>query len=251
MTEITRPAVELAPPQPRGRFGRLRVGRKYSATAPTAGKRSTRRKVVIALVSVVVVIAVGAGVAILVTRNDSPPTLVDSFERHDRLSGLGHSQGGPRWTEVLGTWGISDSKALVTRPDVQTNVVVGNMPSSVGTVQVKLGSVVDGAGLVFRYQSPGAYWELIASRTYLTWQVNKVTDGKPTFVANTGSYSPVTNSVTIAVRNRGGLIEVSIDGHLRRTVFDQYLSTATGAGMVVTRGRARDARFSSFSFVGS
>jgi hypothetical protein len=201
-------------------------------------------------VVVVAAVAVAGGIVILVT-DDSADVLVDTFSRADRTGGLGQAPSGPRWDDALGSWGIADGLALVTDPEPGANVVVAPMPGSDGTVQVKLDRVVQGSGLVFRYESRRAYWQVVAAPDFLTWQVSVVQDGNASFVANTGTYSPIADSTTVAVRSDGASLEILVNGLVRSSISNDFLMHSTAAGMIASGPEATDARFARFGFSGS
>jgi hypothetical protein len=195
-----------------------------------------------------VVAVIAAGIVVAVGTDDGAANVVDAFARPNRSDGLGRAKDGPVWTEVAGQWLISHNLAAVAKPAMPASLVVAQLSSDAGTVSAQLEHVAAGAGLAFRYQGPNAYWKVVAAPRLLTWQICKVQNGHVTVVGNTGQFSPVDDSTTVSVRTDGRAFEVSLNGHVRKSLFDSYLVSATGAGLVATGGDATDARFARFAF---
>jgi hypothetical protein len=92
---------------------------------------------------------------------------------------------------------------------------------------------------------------VVAAPRVLTWQICKVEGDRVTVVGNTGSFSTIADSTVVAVRSEGSSVEVFLDGASRKVFVDDYLSSATGAGLVVggtDAEVARSARFARFAF---
>lgn len=157
---------------------------------------------------------------------------IDSFSRPDDPTGLASVPGGPPWTTAGGTWGIGDCQAYLARPDPNATLVVVDTGQGGGAVEVRLPTVVEGAGLVFRYRSPLEHWAVVAVHGYVTWAVVKVVGGSEEVVADTG-LSSLEAGTTVAVRLDGFTIEVAIDGRLVQTITDPTLADATQAGLKV------------------
>jgi hypothetical protein len=219
----------------------------------TSRRRGTRI-IIVALVALLLGLGVAA-IAIVASNGkdstDSKESTVDTFHRNANSQSLGSAPDGPQWTAVLGTWGISDNAAVVTKPDPTTNVAIAALPSSQGTVRLEVADVVSGSGLVFRYQDPSSYWELIAAPKFLTWQIYRVEQGHAKFVGNTGTYSSIDDSTLLEVRTQGPLIEISVGGHVRKKMYDDYAANASAAGMVAAGKDADKASFSRFAFESS
>ncbi|MDQ3352904.1 MAG: hypothetical protein M3507_00155 [Actinomycetota bacterium] len=170
---------------------------------------------------------------------------VDSFTRPNDPATLSSVPGGPPWSAEAGTWGIGEGQAYLSGPVPDANLVVVDLGQGDGAVSVRLGSVVSGAGLVFRYRSPLDHWAVVAVPGYATWAVVKVVDGTEEVVGNTG-LSSVVDGTTVAVRLRGPTIEIAIDERLAQTITDETLADATRAGLRVTSRSGVDAAAARF-----
>ena len=218
------------------------------ADEPEAGSvRRSRTKWAIVIALVVVVVFVGAALLIATSGEDDSTAIVDTFERSGSATNLGRIPDGPPWNAVSGEWEVSRGSAVVSDPGVPASLAIAKMPAE-GEVTTEVGQVVPGAGLVFRYQSPASYWKIVVAPKVLTWQICKVENNQVRVVGNTGQFSAVDDHTAVSVRSDGQSIEVLLNGRLKKTVFDSYLASATGAGMVVTGPEADQARFARFSF---
>ena len=218
------------------------------ADEPEAGSvRRSRTKWAIVIALVVVVVFVGAALLIATSGEDDSTAIVDTFERSGSATNLGRIPDGPRWNAVSGEWEVSRGSAVVSDPGAPASLAIAKMPAE-GEVTTEVGQVVPGAGLVFRYQSPASYWKIVVAPKVLTWQICKVENNQVRVVGNTGQFSAVDDHTAVSVRSDGQSIEVLLNGRLKKTVFDSYLASATGAGMVVTGPEADQARFARFSF---
>jgi len=170
----------------------------------------------------------------------------DPFDRPDDPSSLGAVPEGPPWRAEAGTWGVVAGQAAVTTPAQGHSLAVVPLGGGDGTVQVRLAKVVNGAGIVFRYQDPLNYWAVVAVPYYATWAVSKTVGGHTSGMGSTG-LSAVQDGTTVAVRLVGGTIDVAVEGQVRRTVADADLRRAPSVGMVAPAGTgASDARFDDF-----
>ncbi len=173
---------------------------------------------------------------------------LDSFERPNDAQSLGSIPNGPRWFSDAGTWGVSNGQAYVSGPVDGRNHAVVDLGDQDGLVQVQLNRVVNGAGLVFRYQSPFDYWAVVAVPTYATWAIVQVVDGEEMVVANTG-LSPIADGTVVAVRTEDDVADIALDGRVVATV-DTGPSDATRVGVTAQAIPGIDAaatRFDNFA----
>jgi hypothetical protein len=209
-----------------------------------------RRWLLPAIVAVLVLALLGAGAVMLSIDRNTARAMVDDFSTKTSQGGLGRIPNGPRWRAVAGRWAVSDGLATVVESATPRNMIVAALPDE-GRVSTEVAHVVPSAGLVFRYRDPTSYWMVVAAPRVLTWQVCKVEGGRVTVVGNTGSFSTIADSTVVAVKLEGSSVEVFLDGASRKVFVDDYLSSATGAGLVVGSTDAevaRSARFARFAF---
>ena len=102
-------------------------------------------------------------------------------------------------------------------------------------VQVIVGRVVAGSGVVFRYENPSNYWSLLASPLGGRWSLVKVVDGDQTVLE---SYGPAATGrgTTVMLRFDGDRIEVEIDGVALGDMSDPDLQDKNRVGFVVPAG---------------
>ena len=222
------------------------------ADEPEAGSvRRSRTKWAIVITLVVVVVFVGAALLIATSGEDDSTAIVDTFERSGSTTNLGRlSPDGPPWNAVSGEWEVSRGSAVVSDPGTPASLTDREVPAE-GEVTTEVGQVVPGAGLVFRYQSPASYWKIVSSSAQSPHVADLQSREQPS--EGRGQHRPVLPAVddhtAVSVRSDGQSIEVLLNGRLKKTVFDSYLASATGAGMVVTGPEADRARVPTrFSF---
>lgn len=155
---------------------------------------------------------------------------LDSFERPNDAQSLGSIPNGPMWFADAGIWGISNGQAYVSGPDDGRNHAVIDLGEQDGAVRAQLNRVVNGAGLVFRYQSPFDYWAVVAVPAYATWAIVQVVDGEELVVDNTG-LSPIADGTAVAVRMEGDSIDIAFNGRVAATIGVADPSEATRAGL--------------------
>lgn len=170
---------------------------------------------------------------------------IDQFDRPDSATSLGDFAPSRPWTSDAGTWGIDDGEAyLVETAEFRNHSVVG-LGQGDGGAQVRLDSVVNGAGLVFRYVGPYNYWAIVAVPDVATWNIIKVVDGDQEVVGNTGQ-SPTIDGTTVAVRMQGDTIDLIVNGRVRKTVVDDFQANAGKVGITARGPDSGDARFDDF-----
>ncbi len=170
---------------------------------------------------------------------------IDQFDRPDSTTTLGDFAPGRPWSPAAGTWGIDDGEAyLVESGEFRNHAVVG-LGQGDGGVQVRLDTVVNGAGLVFRYLGPYSYWAVVAVPDVATWNIIKVDGGVQEVMGNTGQ-SPTSDGTTVAVRMRGDTIDVIVNGRVRKTVVDGFQADAGKVGITARGADSGEARFDDF-----
>ncbi len=173
---------------------------------------------------------------------------IDQFSRPDDPSSLGIMPGGPVWFNESGTWGVTSDQAYLSEPGPDRSHAVIDTGQSNHVVQVRLPTLVNGAGLVFRYRSPLDYWAVVAVPGYATWAVIKVADGNEQVVADTG-LSPVADGTAVGVRTEGPAIDVILEQRVVRTITDDHLIDADKVGLTAQQLPGVDpgaARFDEF-----
>jgi hypothetical protein len=146
--------------------------------------------------------------------------VIDSFQRANSSDSLGRAESGQPWVAVVGKWGIVGGSAYVSNPSRNTNnLAVVDAHTGDMAVQVTLSKLAAGSGLIFRWQNEFNYWLVLASPQVASWAVERVDHGKVTTVGTLG-LAPVGDGTTVAVRTKGTLIEVSINGELARSFVD-------------------------------
>jgi hypothetical protein len=172
--------------------------------------------------------------------------VIDGFARSDSLTGLGQAESGQAWHSVQGTWGVADHAArLVQGAPLKRNLVVIDMGSPDGFVQVTQKVDAAGAGLVFRYRNEFNYWVLRSAPKFATWTVEKVLAGKVVALGNLGS-SPVSDGTTVSVWMQGAHLDFYVDGFHRRAITDSDLNNETLVGLSAFGEGVGAARWSTF-----
>lgn len=170
---------------------------------------------------------------------------IDQFDRPDSPTSLGDFAPGRPWTPDAGTWGIDAGEAYLSEGSEFRNHAVVGLGQGDGGAQVRLDTVVNGAGLVFRYVGPYNYWAVVAVPDVATWNVIKVVDGDQEVVGNTGQ-SPTADGTTVGVRLRGDTIDVIVNGRIRKTVVDDFQVDAGKVGITTRGPDSGTARFDDF-----
>jgi hypothetical protein len=155
--------------------------------------------------------------------------VADEFNRTD-----GTSLGQPpkaHWVVDKGEWGIRDGAAYVVSPPGDPALAVVETDGPDGVVQVTMATSVNDCGLLFRYRDTANYWALTAVPGYATWNLERVIEGNSVIVANTG-LSPTKSGTVLAVRMRGDLLELFVDGKLQKQVKDTAFQTESRVGLI-------------------
>jgi hypothetical protein len=218
---------------------------------------SSRARTILALLGVAVVVGgVSVGLTLAATDQASTPVahvqnlsfgVFDTYRRADNAVSLGQSDSGKSWVSRIGTWGVKGGEAYVATPKPRRyNLAVVDMHTGDGTVQVTLAQVVEGAGLVFRYQNSLNYYALVAAPKFATWGLQRVYHGKVSSLGRLGLV-PVQNQTTISVLLRGPEIDIAVDGQLRKSFADNVvLETAPYVGLIAFGSGGRNVRWVNF-----
>lgn len=175
----------------------------------------------------------------------------DTFNRDDTDDGLGALPSGAPWVVQSGSWAIRSGEAVVAQPEPErrnTVFVATGYPDP--QAQVRLTTVANGAGMVFRYQGECNFWAVYAVPEYATWNVEKVIDcdrigaeeDSPVFRTITGA--PVGDGTTVGVVLSGEQVQIVLNGTIALTFDDPDLAGVGKVGLT-TRGDG-DAAFDDF-----
>jgi hypothetical protein len=160
----------------------------------------------------------------------------DTFNRDDTTDGLGALPSGAPWVVQSGTWAIQANEAVVTQPDAdRRNVVYVATGYPDPQAEVRLTTIANGAGLVFRRQGECNFWAVYAVPQYATWNVEKVIDCErvggegesPVYRTITGA--PVADGTKVGVVLSGEKVEIVLNGTIALTFEDPDLA---GKGQV-------------------
>jgi hypothetical protein len=168
----------------------------------------------------------------------------DSFNREETTDGLGALPSGAPWVVQSGTWAIRSDEAVVTQPEDQrrnTVYVATGYPDPMA--QVRLTTIANGAGMVFRYQGECNFWAVYAVPEYATWNVEKIIDcervgGEDSeTVYRTITGAPVGEGTTVGVVLNGDQVQIVLNGTIALTFEDPDLAGVGRLGLT-TRGDA-------------
>ncbi len=168
----------------------------------------------------------------------------DSFNRDDSDDGLGALPSGAPWVVQSGTWAIRSGEAVVAQPEAErrnTVYVATGYPEP--QAQVRLTTIANGAGMVFRYQGECNFWVVYAVPEFATWNVEKVVDcarvgaeeDSPVF--RTIANAPVGDGTTVGVVLSGEQVQIVLNGTIALTFEDPDLA---GVGRVGLTSRGAD-----------
>ena len=182
---------------------------------------------------------------------DGPKPLVDKdkaevVDEFERANGPGlRPDKKARWTTTAGVWRIQNKAAAVTPPKGRRAMAVVGTEGADGTVQVAMSQVANGAGIVFRYKDALNYWSFTAAPAFATWSIERVTDGKPANIGNTG-LSPVKPGTVATVRLKGDVMQFLINGRQMKEIKDPAFQEATRVGLIARSPAAARARWDRF-----
>jgi len=159
--------------------------------------------------------------------------VVDTFST-DRGDGLWRSELDQEWRQIGGTWQASRGRATGQARDGAA-IATLDPEGSLTFVQVIVGRVVAGSGVVFRYEDPSNYWSLLASPLGGEWSLVKVVDGDQTVLGSYGP-APTERGATVMLRFDGDRIEVEVDNVELGGLSDSDLQDKNRVGFVVPAG---------------
>jgi hypothetical protein len=196
-----------------------------------------------AVIAVIALLAIGAGVIYLVNR---PSALNERFDKPLRtLNGASTSAGVP-WRVTGGNF-LSDGHAALADPALKQTLAVVKMKGNVTRVRAHLKSIATGSGIVFRYADDRDYWSVVAAGQYGTWNINETIHGSTLYVGNTGGLDLNTKDSTVEVQLDGPTIRVLINGKVHSKMVIPDLQHANGVGMIADPTDRRHTQWVTFS----
>jgi hypothetical protein len=217
-----------------------------SRTGSGSGGRG-REKALTAILSVLVLLLVGAGGfaagwVFSSAQNDdaesstleSSVPLADLFETGPGPLDGREVQGraGASWSDPSDSFVVAGG-GVQASPDGDSPVIaLLEQSGSITSVRASYSAVAPQAGLVFRYQDEANYWMVVAAPDFGTWAISHVKDGTLTKIGDSG----FALGSTVEVIFVGSTIQVWIDGVLRETIHDGFLADSNLVGLVVAPG---------------
>jgi len=176
----------------------------------------------------------------------------DDFLRTEPVEPLGDARTGQAWEEVSGTWEAHDGLARVVEANDlgARTVAVVDLGSSDGAVAVTAAAMVEGFGLVWRYEDAFNYWFLAASPRFGSWRLQRLDDGTTVDLGGIG-LAPAIDGTTVEVRFEDRTTTVFVDGVEQRELVDDALVDATSVGVLVEGPDVLDAAWDDFVAVPS
>ena len=159
--------------------------------------------------------------------------VVDDFSTGRGRFGLGETPTGQPWRQVEGRWTVRNGLAHGVGRDGATITSV-DPGGPVGLIQVVVGDVVAGSGVVFRFGDAQNHWALLAAPA-VALELVKTVNGERTDVE---SYGParVDAGTALMIRLAGNQIEIQIDGSVVGDVTDPELADRNAVGFFVPDG---------------
>jgi hypothetical protein len=171
---------------------------------------------------------------------------LDNFARADTSSAIGTpSDGGSAWSQLAGTWGIASNTAYESSGAASESIVVVESSAADVTVQVKISTFGNDAGIVIRASDVNNY--LVVRINGSTVDLYRVQSGSATLIGNLGGAVAASGDMW-TVRASGSTI--SVYRNLAQLGSDQtssFNSTATKHGL--RSNNHADNRFDYFSIV--
>lgn len=152
--------------------------------------------------------------------------ITDSFNRADNTGGLGVTDTGQSWQNIVGSWQVKTNHAEATGSGDQVNCVSG---LSDGTILAKVTSGGNAAGIAFRVVDSSNYW-CITIRNDSFSQLTKVVAGVKTSAGNLNAPTYVAGA-ELKVVLAGSTIQLYYNGVLRNTYTDATHQSATLHGL--------------------
>lgn len=162
----------------------------------------------------------------------------DAFDRPGPE--LGTFPGHGPWTNVVGTIEIEKGVARTAEVDPKSKLQLATVDagSSDVTVEVKLPSPVDRAGIAVRVASADRFIGLFATSDYGTYTLARFNNGKldPDDIIGNTDLTGVSVGDVIGIRAKGSKVEILTNGTVRNSFDDPKLEIeGTGVGMFAVR----------------
>ena len=160
--------------------------------------------------------------------------VVDDFSTSRGQFGLGETPTGQPWRQVEGSWTVRNGLAHGAGPNGVTVTSV-DPGGPVGLIQVVVGDLVAGSGVVFRFGDTQNHWALLAAPGVARWNLVKTVNGERIDVE---SYGParVDAGTALIIRLAGDQIEIEIDGSVVGDVTDPDLADRNAVGFFIPDG---------------
>lgn len=150
--------------------------------------------------------------------------------------GLGTAPNEQPWAIVAGTWSVGDGVARLdaVEGDAGVGVVTFDPGLAAYRLQVRLGSLVGGNGLVFGAAGADDYYTFVAAPELSTFVLARVVDGERQIIDNSGLTVTEGGRAVIGVHVTPGQVEALVNGAvvLTVTVDGPLPGTAVGLGSV-------------------
>lgn len=162
----------------------------------------------------------------------------DTFDRPGPA--LGDFPGHGPWTNLVGTIEIEKEVARTAEVDPKSNLQLATVDAGSPdvTVEVKLPSPVDRAGVAIRVVSADRFIGLFATSDYGTYTLARFDNGKldPDNIIGNTDLTGVSVGDVIGIRAKGSKIEILTNGTVRNSFDDPKLEIeGTGVGMFAVR----------------
>jgi hypothetical protein len=176
------------------------------------------------------------------------PVVVDDFEGDD-TDGLGETNGGQPWVEIVGgRWGVRGGAARVIEPNTvgyRNQVIVEDAYINQGTIAAEIIGIEQGVGVLFRYRDINNHLILAPVPELDRWEVQRMVGGERTLVS-TITDVPVEGDVLATLQLRGFWIDVYLDGAPVHSVRETSNPLAGGVGMQATGPASTESGFGGF-----
>jgi len=162
---------------------------------------------------------------------DSAVPLADLFDASPgALDGrVAPGRQGATWTDPSASFVVDDGVVRVVPESDLPAIAIIEQSGRVTSVRAAFSTVAATAGMVFRYQDAGNYWQVTAAPSFGTWEISRVEDGEATAVADLG----FRGGTTIDVIFVGSSIQFLVDGVLGEIIRDEFLDDSDLVGLIV------------------